>query len=110
MKRTPLGKRFTIYKVLALVGLIGMILSFHFHWVPAFWIFTICFILCLALVISIGMNAKLHKYNHMGERQGPDILRVYESDDTEYSYEKEWQEDGDPIKVDVNIEIKKIDE
>lgn len=106
MKRKPLGKRLTFYKVLVLIGISGMILSFHFHWVPAFWIFTICLILSLALVISIGMNARLHKYNHKGERQGPDILKVYEPGDPEYEYEKEWQEDGDPIKMDVNIEIK----
>lgn len=110
MKRTPLGKRFTLYKILALVGVIGMIFSFQFQWVPAFWIFTICSILSLALVISIGMNARLHKYNHKGERHGPDILKVYEPGDSEYEYEKEWQDDGNSIKVDVNIEIKKIDE
>ena len=110
MRRTPLGKRLTFYKVLALAGVIGMILSFQFHWVPIFWAFTICLILSLALVISIGVNARLQKFNHKGERHGPDILRIYEPGDPEYEYEKEWQEDRYPITVDVNIEFKRNNE
>ena len=56
-------------------------------------------------VLSIGINANIHKYNHRGERHGPDILKEYEPADAEYKYEKEWQEDGDPISVDVDVKV-----
>ena len=106
MKLKPLGKKLVIYKVLALTGFIGGLLSFHFEWVAGFWLFFICFILGIAQVISISMDANMHKYDYRGYRHGADLLVEYEPSDAEYEIEKGWQNENEPINVSVNIEVK----
>lgn len=109
MKLKRLGKKLVIYKVMALAGLIGGLLSFHFGWVALFWLFFVCFLLGIALVISISMDANMYKYDYRGHRHGPDILVEYEPEDAEYEREKGWQDEKEPITVNVQLEVKTKD-
>ena len=105
MKLKPLGKKLVFYKVITLVGLVGAIASFYYGWVTAFWVFIACLIIGLAQVISISMSANLHKYDHKGRQHGPDILKKYEPGDAEYEKEKAWQDDGEPMNVNIDVEV-----
>jgi hypothetical protein len=105
MKLKPLGKKLVFYKVITLVGLVGAIASFYYGWVAAFWVFIACLIIGLAQVISISMSANLHKYDHKGRQHGPDILKKYEPGDAEYEKEKAWQDDGEPLNVNIDVEV-----
>ena len=105
MRLKPLGKKLAFYKVMALAGLIGALASFYFGWIAAFWVFLACLIFGIAQVISISMSANLHKFDHKGRQHGPDILKEYEPGDAEYEREKAWQDDGEPITVNVNLEV-----
>ena len=105
MKLKPLGKKLAFYKVIALVGFIGALASFYYGWIAVFWVFLACLILGIAQVISISMNANLHKYDHKGRRQGPDILKEYEPCDAEYEREKNWQDNGEPLNVNIDVEV-----
>ncbi len=105
MKLKPLGKKLVFYKVITLVGLVGAIASFYYGWVAAFWVFIACLIIGLAQVISISMSANLHKYDHKGRQHGPDILKKYEPGDAEYEKEKAWQDDGEPLNVNIEVEV-----
>ena len=105
MKLKPLGKKLVFYKVITLVGLVGAIASFYYGWVAAFWVFIACLIIGLAQVISISMSANLHKYDHKGRQHGPDILKKYEPGDAEYEKEKAWQDDGEPMNVNIDVEV-----
>ena len=106
MRLKPLGKKLVIYKVLTLAGLIGGLLSFHFEWVAAFWLFFVCFILGIAQVIRISMDANMNKYDYRGYRHGADLLVEYEPSDAEYETEKGWQDENEPINISVKIEVK----
>ena len=106
MKLKPLGKKLFIFKVMALAGLIGCLLSFHFEWIVLFWLFFVCFLIGIAQVISISMDANMHKYDYRGYRHGPDILVEYETSDAEYKFEKGWQDENEPIVVNVDVEVK----
>ena len=105
MKLKPLGKKLVFYKVITLVGLVGAIASFYYGWVAAFWVFIACLIIGLAQVISISMSANLHKYDHKGRQHGPDIFKKYEPGDAEYEKEKAWQDDGEPMNVNIDVEV-----
>ena len=106
MKLKRLGKKLFINKVMAFVGLIGCLLSFHFEWIALFWLFFICFLLGISQVIIISMDANMHKYDFRGHRHGPDLLVEYEPSDAEYESEKVWQDDNEPINVNVEVEVK----
>lgn len=105
MKLKPLGKKLAFYKVMAMVGFVGTLSSFYFGWIAAFWAFLACLTLGVSQVISISMDANLHKYDHKGRQHGPDILKEYEPGDADYEREKAWQDDGDSIIVNVNMEV-----
>ena len=106
MKLKRLGKKLFIYKAIAFVGLIGGLLSFHFEWIALFWLFFVCFLLGISQVIIITMDANMHKYDFRGHRHGPDLLVEYEPSDAEYESEKVWQDDNEPINVNVEVEVK----
>ena len=105
MKLKPLGKKLAFYKIIALAGFVGILTSFYYGWIAAFWVFLACLIVGIAQVISISMDANLHKYDHKGRQHGPDILKEYEPGDSEYEREKTWQDDSEPIIVNVNMEV-----
>ncbi len=106
MKLTPLGKKLKFYMLMVFVSIIGIGLSFYFVWIPVFWVLVICLIWSAAQVISIGMDANLHKYNYKGQRHGSDLLVEYEPEDAEYEREKGWQDENEPIVVNVDVEVK----
>ena len=63
MRLKPLGKKLAFYKVMALAGFVGTLASFYLGWIATFWVFLACLIWGIAQVISISMNANLHKYD-----------------------------------------------
>ena len=106
MKLKRLGKKLVIYKVMTLTGLIGGLLSFHFEWIALFWLCFVFFLLGISQVIIISMDANMHKYDFRGHRHGPDLLVEYEPSDAEYESEKVWQDENEPIVVNVDVEVK----
>ena len=48
----------------------------------------------------------MHKYDYRGYRHGPDILVEYETSDADYKFEKGWQDENEPIVVNVDVEVK----
>lgn len=106
MKLKRLGKKLVIYKMMALVGLIGCLLSFHFEWIALFWLFFVCFLLGISQVINISMDANMNKYDFRGHRHGADLLVEYEPSDAEYESEKVWQDENEPININIEVEVK----
>ncbi len=48
----------------------------------------------------------MHKYDFRGHRHGPDLQVEYEPSDAEYESEKVWQDENEPIVVNVDVEVK----
>ena len=105
MKLKPLGKKQKYYQRMTLIGAIGAAFSVYFGWGGLFWLFFIAFIVGLALVIDLMMDANLQKYNFKGERHGSDPLVEYEPGDAEYKYEKKWQDEDETLTINVDVEV-----
>ena len=105
MKLKPLGKKRRTYQIMTLIGAIGAALSVYFGWGGLFWICFFGFIIGIAQVIDITMDANLQKYNFKGERHGSDPLVEYEPGDAEYKYEKKWQDEDETLTINVDVEV-----
>ena len=92
--------------LMAFVSIIGIGLSFYFEWIPVFWLFFVCFLLGITQVIIISMDANMNKYDFRGHRHGADMLVEYEPSDAEYESEKVWQDENEPININVDVEVK----
>ena len=105
MKLKPLGKKLAFYRLLVMVGVIGLTVTFRFEWVGAFWVCVFCVVWGLSRVWGIALDANITKYGLWGRRCGPDMLVEYEPGDVEFEREKVWQNDNEPLEMNFDIEV-----
>lgn len=91
MKPKPRGKRLALYQNLAVISLLGLLVSAHFDCSEIGGACILALVVSVSRIIGIALDANTDKYGLFGVRRGPDTLLEYEPGDADYESESRWQ-------------------
>lgn len=84
MKLKPRGKRLALYQNLAVISLLGLLLSAHFDFTEIGGLYILALVVSVSRIVGLAIDANVDQYGLWGSYRGPDTLIEYEPGDKNY--------------------------